>query len=165
MKAFFAVPALFAAAALADPWSYTWTFSSGSNTWTSVTVAPTGALNTTTSATPYTGPSEWTFTTSYDAPFSSGSSTWTVPTAVTYSAGETWTSMVNAPDTPSGSSASGSNATHAATSAATITSAPASSHSASAATTAATSTFTGAAAQVKIAGVGAMAVAGLALVL
>lgn len=171
MKAFIALPALFAAV-LAAPepnwsdWSFTFTFSNEQNTWTSLTVATAPAVNATTtsgavaSSSAWTGPAEWTSTTSYTATYSSGTSTWAIPTAVSYSVAESWTSLIPAPTTPV-SSSQVVKPTVAPTSVAPVSSAPV-------ATTPAPSSFTGAAApnvNGKIAGVGAMAMAGLALVL
>ncbi len=159
MKAFIAVPALFAAAAVASPsWSFTFTFSDAHSTWTSCTYA-TAAPNATTAvptSSAWTGPSEWTSTTSYNATFSSGSSTWAVPETVSYSLGETWTSMIAATVTPPSSTVSVE-----ATTAAPATTTPASTTAAAPA-----STFTGAAnVNGKMAGGAALAFAGLALVL
>ncbi|EXJ92671.1 hypothetical protein A1O3_01223 [Capronia epimyces CBS 606.96] len=164
MKAFIAIPALFAASALAAPeWSFTFTFSDAHSTWTSFTYASEAPNATTTASaasSAWTGPTEWISTTSYTAVFSSGTSTWGVPTAVSYSVGEDWTSMIPAPTSSTASSETKS--ADKSTTVAPTTSAPASSTSAS------PSAFTGAAApnvNGKLAGVGAVAMAGLALVL
>ncbi|KIW11266.1 hypothetical protein PV08_10566 [Exophiala spinifera] len=158
MKAFFAVPALFAAAAVAaaDPsWSFTFTFSDAQSTWTSATVA-TAAPNATTAvptSSAWDHPSDWISTTKYNATYSSGTSTWLVPQTISYSVGETRTSMLAATVTPP---SSGSNATVA-------TKTP----TASTTKTAPASTFTGAANTIngKMAGGAALAFAGLALAL
>ncbi|EXJ66302.1 uncharacterized protein A1O5_10454 [Cladophialophora psammophila CBS 110553] len=161
MKSFLAIPALFALGAVAgsdSAWGFTWTFSSGHSTWTSCTYASANAT-TATSAVPASNTpwSEWTSTTSYTATYSSGASTWTVPTSVSYSVASNWTSMIPAPT----SSSVYSNEVP------STTAAPATSVEASK-TSAAPSAFTGAAApnvNGKIAGMGAVAIAGLALVL
>ncbi|KIW85028.1 hypothetical protein Z517_00416 [Fonsecaea pedrosoi CBS 271.37] len=159
MKSFVAVPALFALGALADGWAFTWTFSNGHSTWTSCTSAAANAtvapVEVSTSNAPW---SEWTSTTSYTATYSSGASTWGIPTAVSYSVASNFTSMIPAPTTSTQATA---------TAVAPTTSAPATSVEASK-TSAAPSAFTGAAApnvNGKIAGIGAVAMAGLALVL
>ncbi|EXJ91088.1 hypothetical protein A1O1_04195 [Capronia coronata CBS 617.96] len=165
MKVFIAIPVLFAASALAAPdWSYTFTFSNAESTWTSYTYA-TGAPNATTTgpaSSTWTGPEEFVSTTSYTAEFSSGTSTWGVPTVVSYSVGETWTSMIPA------ATGSTSAAVSSAASATTETAVAAGTTLAASTTSAAATSFTGAAApnvNGKLAGVGAIAVAGLALVL
>ncbi|KAJ9623009.1 uncharacterized protein PV06_04774 [Exophiala oligosperma] len=159
MKAFFAVPALFAAAAVADPsWSFTFTFSDAHSTWTSCTVA-TAAPNATTAvptSSAWNHPSDWISTTSYNATYSSGTSTWAVPQTISYSVGQTQTSMLAATVTPPSSSAGGG----ATTPAVATKSAPASTTQVAPA-----STFTGAASHNKVAGGAALALAGLALAL
>ncbi|KIX94859.1 uncharacterized protein Z520_09549 [Fonsecaea multimorphosa CBS 102226] len=165
MKSFLAIPALFALGAVADSWGFTWTFSNEHSTWTSCTYASENATTTTASSevsTTSSGPwSEWIYTTSYTATYSSGASTWGIPTAVSYSEASNFTSMI--PAVTSSTAASVTSSALLTTSvAATSTSVAASS------TSAAASTFTGAAApnvNGKIAGMGAVAMAGLALVL
>ncbi|KAK5047824.1 hypothetical protein LTR84_006489 [Exophiala bonariae] len=151
MKSFFAIP-LFAAAAMAvaEPaWDFTFTYSDGHSTWTSVTEA---TANPTIPVAPastsaWTGLENWTSYTSYTATYSSGSSTWGIPTTVSYSIASGWTSMIPAP----------------ATTAPATTAKPATSSTVSKPPA---STFTGAAnVNGKMAGVGAVAMAGLALVL
>ncbi|KAL6252619.1 hypothetical protein RBB50_000338 [Rhinocladiella similis] len=157
MKAFFAVPALFAAAAVADPsWSFTFTFSDAHSTWTSCTVA-TAAPNATTAvpaSSAWNHPSDWISTTSYNATYSSGTSTWAVPQTISYSVGETRTSMLAATVTPPSSGVT--------TPAVATKSSPASTSQVAPA-----STFTGAANinGGKMAGGAALAFAGLALAL
>jgi len=149
MKSFLAIP-LFAAVALAaaEPtWDFTFTYSDAHSTWTSVTSATANpAEHTSASAPAWTGPAEWTSYTSYTATYSSGSSTWAVPTTIAYSIASGHTSMLPATTAPP--------ATTTPTSVKPTSVAPA-------------STFTGAANvnSGKMAGVGAVAMAGLALVL
>ncbi|KIW31125.1 uncharacterized protein PV07_02802 [Cladophialophora immunda] len=155
MKSFLAIPALFALGAVADSWGFTWTFSNEHSTWTSCTYASENATTTSVEVSTSSGPwSEWTSTTSYTATYSSGASTWGIPTAVSYSVASNFTSMIPAP-------------TEATSTVALTTSAPVTSVEASK-TSAAPSAFTGAAVpnvNGKIAGMGAVAMAGLALVL
>ncbi|KIW88220.1 uncharacterized protein Z519_11331 [Cladophialophora bantiana CBS 173.52] len=160
MKSFLAIPALFALGAIAgsdSTWGFTWTFSSGHSTWTSCTYASANATTATSAAASNTAWSEWTSTTSYTATYSSGASTWTIPTSVSYSVASNWTSMIPAPTSSSVYSSE----------VAPTTAAPATSVEASK-TSAVPSAFTGAATpnvNGKIAGMGAVAIAGLALVL
>jgi hypothetical protein len=157
MKSFLAIPALFALGALADApsgWGFTWTFSSGHSTWTSATQASNATVTSTEVAAATTASwSEWLYTTSYNATFSSGASTWAVPTAVSYSEAQNFTSMIPAPTTPVSSSVEVKTTSTAATT----------STGSGAATT--PSAFPGAAVNEKVVGLGALAVAGLALVL
>lgn len=153
MKSFFTIP-LFAAAAMAvaEPaWDFTFTYSDAHSTWTSVTEA---TANPTIPVAPastsaWTGPENWTSYTSYTATYSSGSSTWGVPTTVSYSIASGWTSMIPATSAPATTAKPSTSVKPSST----VSQAPA-------------STFTGAAnIKGKMAGVGAVAMAGLALVL
>ncbi|KAL2435160.1 hypothetical protein ABEF95_014118 [Exophiala dermatitidis] len=174
MKSFIAIPALFAATALAgSEWAFTWTFSDAHSTWTSCSYAHTGLSNATTtgpattSSASHTGTaSEWTSATSYTATYSSGSSTWGIPTTVSYSVGQGWTSMIPAPTSSAAGEKTSENVK--ATTPATTT-ATAAGGNAAAKTSASPSHYTGAAAPIRgsanMAGVGAVALAGLALVL
>lgn len=108
----------------------------------------------------------WTSYTSYTATYSSGASTWGVPTTLSYSIGEGWTSQIPAPQTSTASSLAPASTESAkpTTLAPSPTVKP--STSAAATTSPTASAFTGAAnINGKMAGVGAMAMAGLALVL
>ncbi|KAG9786562.1 hypothetical protein ABEF93_005128 [Exophiala dermatitidis] len=172
MKSFIAIPALFAATALAgSEWAFTWTFSDAHGTWTSCSYAHSNATATgpaaTTSIASHTGTaSEWTSATSYTAPYSSGSSTWGIPTTVSYDVGQGWTSMIPAPTSSAAGEKTSENVK--ATTAATTT-ATAAGGNAAAKTSASPSHYTGAAVPIRgsanMAGVGAVALAGLALVL
>ncbi|KIW70133.1 hypothetical protein PV04_02434 [Phialophora macrospora] len=154
MKSFLAIPALFALGAIADSpseWAFTWTFTSGHSTYTSATQASNATTPSTEAAATSTSWSEWLYTTSYTATFSSGTSTWAVPTVVSYSEAQNFTSMIPAATTPVSTSSD-----------VKATSTTASSSSGTAATP---SSFSGAAVNEKVVGMGALAVAGLALVL
>jgi hypothetical protein len=171
MKSIIALSALIAAAlATPDNWAFTWSGSDAKGEWTSTTAAAAtttaSTVATITSASASAGSSSvwqghkggWTSCTSYTATYSSGSSTWAVPTQVSYTISDNWTSMlppaVSSPASPSVVPAK-----------AETTVAPVvSSYSA---TTPAAATYTGgaAAAAVNMAGVGAVAFAGLAMVL
>ncbi|OAP64393.1 hypothetical protein AYL99_00365 [Fonsecaea erecta] len=157
MKSFLAIPALFALGAVADSWGFTWTFSNEHSTWTSCTYATENATATPVEVSTSTASwSEWTSTTSYTATYSSGASTWGIPTAVSYSVASNWTSMIPAPTSATS------------TVPLSTTAAPVTSSVEATKTTAVPSAFTGAAApnvNGKIAGMGAVALAGLALVL
>jgi len=171
MKSFIAIPALFALSAVADmsAWEFTWTFSDKHSTWTSATSMATENATTTATAsaesTATASWSEWIMTTSYTAPYSSGTSTWAVPTVVSYSEANNYTSMIHAPPSSSATTVV-SSILSSVTSSAAITPPPMSTIVASSTTASAPpATFTGAAVQGQIVGMGALAVAGLALVL
>ena len=160
MKSFLAIPALFALGAVAEtysPWSFTWTFTSGHHTYTSATYA-TNATTTTASTT--TGPwTESVSATSYTAAWSSGTSTWGIPTDVSYTVASNFTHMITA---------HGASSTYVSKSGVTATTpAPITSVVPASYTSSHVATFTGAAPpnlNGKMAGMGAVAVAGLALV-
>lgn len=180
MKSFIAAT-LFAASVLAvapsggdyetGEWGFTFTMADGK---TSVTAAA-GVPAETTASFPAAltqvasggGGGVWTSYTSYTATYSSGASTWGVPTTLSYSIGEGWTSQIPAPQTSSASSVApvSTESPKPTTLAPSPTVKPATTAAATTSPTA--SAFTGAANinNGKIAGVGAMAMAGLALVL
>lgn len=183
MKSFITLLPL-AALATADSWGYTWT---GGETSTFASAPPVQTV----APSDYT----WTFTTSYTATYSSANSTWGIPTVISYSACNSWTSMIPAttsavPTTvpvypasstfvypapssmmtwgssmASSASASAASWSSAAKSAPATTLAPTSVvASPSASSTAPVSTFTGAAAH-NVVGLGAAAVAAVAVLL
>ncbi|KIV97046.1 hypothetical protein PV10_00848 [Exophiala mesophila] len=177
MKSFIAAT-LFAASALAiapsgadyqtGDWGFTYTLPDGETS-----VASAGGPATATASFPAAltqsasgGDKVWTSYTSYTATYSSGNSTWGVPTTVSYSVGEGWTSMIPAaPKTSSASSVTPASTEGAKSTLAPTTTVKPSTHAASS-TSPTASAFTGAAnTNGKMAGVGAMAMAGLALVL
>ncbi|RVX68225.1 hypothetical protein B0A52_08734 [Exophiala mesophila] len=178
MKSFIAAT-LFAASVLAvspsgadyqtGEWGFTYTLPDGK---TSVAGAGGPATETTASfpaaltQSASGGDKVWTSYTSYTATYSSGNSTWGVPTTLSYSIGEGWTSQIPAaPKTTSAGSVTPASTESAKSTLAPTTTVKPSTQAASS-TSPTASAFTGAAnTHGKMAGVGAMAMAGLALVL
>lgn len=175
-------------------WGYTWSWNRGGKAWTSCTSAvptpetPVAPVPAVTSPAPTPGIS----TTCYSATYSSENSTWVEPVTVSYSTWEDWTSIIPAPPTPTPEPPPPAPITTAPSSTPVAPVVPSSTPVAPVVPSSSTpvapvvpsstpvapvmpsssspapSTFTGAAVpnvNGKVAGVGAMAVAGLALVL